>query len=148
MSVTKGWSREETERVLEELAASIEATEPVEIAADLKAGGFDLSEVESRMRASALSGIKAFKQKGLHRARARYQESTTRIERRTRGLTGSTEDRRWRFIHALEANPGIRSSLTVQHRDFNEMTEQDIDSALEEMEILGVLGERDVDDAS
>lgn len=147
MSVTKGWSREETERVLEQLAASIEAAEPAEIAADLKEGGLDLSEVETRMRAAALSGIKAFKQKGLHRARKRYVESSVQIERRTRGLRGSTADRRRRFFSALEANPGIRSSLTVQHRDFSEMTEEDIDSALEEMEILGVLGEPD-DDAS
>ncbi len=145
MSVTKGWSRKETERILEELAASIESAEPTEIAADLKDGGFDLSEVESRMRAAALSGIKVFKQKGLHRARERYQESSARIERRARGLTGSSADRRRRFFHALETNPGIRSSLTVQHRDLNEMTEEDIDSALEEMEILGVLGEPDDD---
>ncbi len=147
MSVTKGWTREQSERVLEELAASIEAAEGAEVAADLKDGGYDLNEIESRMRAAALSGIKAFKQKGLHRARERYQVSSSQIERRTQKLIGSSADRRRRFFHALEVNPGIRSSLTVQHRDFSQMTEEDIDSALEEMEILGVLGEQD-DDAS
>ncbi len=143
MSVIKGWSREETERILEELAVSIEAAEPAEIAADLKDGGVDLIEIESRMKAAALSGIKTFKQKGLHRARERYQESSARIERQARGLTESSADRRRRFFQVLETNPEIRSSLTVQHRDLTEMTEDDIDSALEEMEILGVLGEPD-----
>jgi GrpB-like predicted nucleotidyltransferase (UPF0157 family) len=147
MSFSKAWTREETERVLEELGSLIEAAEPAEVAADLKEGGHDLSEVEARMKTAALAGIKSFKQKGLHRARERYQESSSRIERRTQRLTGSSADRRRRFFDVLETNPGLRSSLTVQHRDFNEMTEDDIDSALEEMEILGVLGEWD-DDAS
>jgi hypothetical protein len=147
MSVNSGWTRGETERVLEELAASLEAAEPAEIAVELKESGHDLSEVEARMKAAALAGIKSFKQKGLHRARERYQESSSRIEQRSQKLVGSSVDRRRRFFSVLEANPSLRSSLTVQHRDFNEMTEDDIDSALEEMEILGVLGEWD-DNAS
>ncbi len=144
MSADKGWTQEESARVLEELADLIEATEPAELAKELREGGHDLLEVEGRMKAAALAGIKNFKQQGLHRARERYRESSVRIERQARTLKGSTADRRRRLFNALEANPGLRSSLTVQHRDFNEMTEEDVDSALEEIEILGVL--EDVDD--
>lgn len=146
MSVNKGWRQEESARVLNELAATIEAAEPAELATALQEGGHDLGEIESRMKTAALAGIKQFKQQGLHRARERYRESSARIERQSRGLKGSSADRRRRLFNALEANPDLRSSLTVQHRNFNEMTEEDIDSALEEMEILGVLG--DVDDTA
>ncbi len=147
MSADKGWTREESARVLEELADLIEATEPAELSQDLREDGHDLSEVERRMKAAAFAGIKNFKQQGLHRARERYRESSGRIEQQSRELKGSTADRRRRLFNALEANPGLRSSLTVQHRDFDEMTKEDIDSALEEMEILGVL-EGSNDDAS
>ena len=147
MSISKGWTRAETELVLEELAASIETSEPAELAADFRDSGDDLSVIENRMKTAAIKGIKAFKQQGLHHARERYQQSSLRIGRQLRSLSGSSDDRRRRLFSALQAHPGIEASLTIQHRDFGEMTEDDINSALEEMEILGVLGEPD-DDAS
>lgn len=145
MSANKRWTREEAERFLDHLADSIEAGDAAEIAADLKDSGHDLNDVASRMKAAALAGVKGFRQQRLHRARQRYQESSSRIERRTGRLGGSREERRQRFFSVLEARPELKSALTMQHRDLNELTDTDIDSALEELEILGAL--EDLDDS-
>jgi hypothetical protein len=144
MSANKHWTREEAERVLNQLADSIETGESAEINADLKDSGHDLNDVASRMKAAALAGIKQFRQQRLHRARQRYQESSSRIERQNRHFGGSSEERRQWFFSVLEARPELKSALTMQHRDLNELTETDIDSALDELEILGAL--EDLDD--
>lgn len=143
MSANKRWTRDETERVLDQLADAIETGDPIEIAADLKDSGHDLSEVAAQMKSAALAGVKAFRQQRLHRARERYQESSAKIERRTRQFGVSPGERRQRFFSILESKPSLRSALTMQHRDLNELTDTDIDSALEELEILGALEELD-----
>jgi hypothetical protein len=143
MSAKKHWAREEADRVLDHIADSIETGDAAEIAADLKDSGHDLNEVASRMKAAALAGVKEYRQQRLHHARQRYQESSLRIERRTRSFGGSREERRQRFFSVIEARPELKSALTMQHRDLNELTDTDIDSALDELEILGALEDPD-----
>jgi hypothetical protein len=144
MSAKKRWTREEAERVFDHLADSIETGDAAEIAADLKDSGHDLNDVASRMKAAALAGVKEYRQQRLHHARQRYQESSLKIER-TRHFGGSREERRQRFFSVIAARPELKSALTVQHRDLKELTDTDIDSALDELEILGAL--EDLDDS-
>jgi len=144
MSIDKRWTREEAERAFDHLADSIEAESASEIASELKESGHDLNDMASRMKASALAGVKAFRQQRLHRARKRYVESSSRIEGRAKGMAGSREERRNRFLAVLNSKPELQARYTVQHRDLNALTDEDIDSALEELEILGAL--EDVDD--
>lgn len=144
MSIDKRWTRKEAERAFDHLADSIEAERASEIASELKESGHDLNDVAARMKSSALAGVKAFRQQRLHRARERYVESSSRIEERNKGVAGSREDRRRRFFAALTAKPELQARYTMQHRDLNALTDADIESALEELEILGAL--KDMDD--
>lgn len=144
MSTDKSWTREEAERVLDHLAESIEAGSASEIAAELKESGQNPNDIAAKMKSAALAGIKAFKQQRLHRARQRYEESSSMIESRLKDSGGSREERRKRFFLVLEAKPELRSRLTMQHRDLSAFTDSDIDSALEEWEMLGAL--REIDD--
>jgi GrpB-like predicted nucleotidyltransferase (UPF0157 family) len=143
MSVDKRWKREEAERVSDHLAESIETESASEIAAELKDSGHDVSDIAARMKAAALAGVKGFRQQRLHRARQRYDESSSRIERHSRTVGGSREERRRRFFRVLEEKPELRSRYTMQHRDLDALTDTDIDSALEELEILGALEDSD-----
>ena len=143
MSANKRWTRKEAERVLDQLADSIEIGDPTEVAADLKDAGQDLKDVAAQMKSAALTGVKAFRQQRLHRARERYQESSAKIERRARQFGASPEERRRRFFLVLESKPALRSALTIQHRDLSELTDTDIESALDELDILGALEELD-----
>lgn len=147
MSANKHWTREKAERVLDQIAESIEKGDAVEIAADLKESGQDVNEIASRTKAAALAGIKEFRQQRLHQARQRYQESSSRIERRAKRFGGSPEERRRRLFSALESNPGLKSALTMQYRDLNELTDEDIETGLDDLETLGALEESDDTDS-
>lgn len=144
MSIDKRWTREEAERAFDHLADSIEAESASEIASELKESGHDLNDIVARMKASALAGVKAFRQQRLHQARERYVESSSRIERHSKSVGGSREERRIRFFAVMNAKPELQAQYTMQHRDLNAITDADIESALEELEILGAL--KDVDD--
>lgn len=143
MSANKRWTPEEAERVLDQLANAIEAGSAADIAAEMKGGGYDLNDVAGRTKAAALAGIKQFRQQRLHQARQQYQESSARIERHTRRLGWSPDERRQRFQFMLAAKPEFRAALTMQYRDLSNLTDSDIESALEELEILGALEETD-----
>ena len=143
MSANKRSTREEAERVLDQLSDSIETGDPAEIAEDMKASGHDLNDVAAKMKNAALDGVKAFRQQRLHRARSRYQDSSTKIARRASQLGDSPEQRRLRFFSVLESKPDLRSALTIQHRDLNELTDSDIESALDDLDVLGALEELD-----
>jgi|SRR6185437_11448051 len=139
MSDNTRWTRKQAERVLDHIADSIEAGDPTEITADLKDSGHDLNDITSRMKIAALAGVKQFQQQRLHSARQRYEESSARIERRTRDFGDSREERRKQFFSVLAARPELKSALTVQYRDLDELTDRDIDSALDDLEALGAL---------
>lgn len=145
MSADKHWTREEAERVFDHLADSIETKSASEIAAELKESGHDVNDIAAKMKAAALAGVKGFRQQRLHHARQRYEESSSKIERRSKVVGCSREERRRRFFRVLDEKPELRSRYTMQHRDLNALADTDIDSALEELEILGAL--EDVDDS-
>ena len=147
MSANKRWRREEAERLLDQIAESIEKGDASEIAADLKESGQDVDEIASLTKAAALAGIREFRQQRLLHARQRYQESSSKIERRAKRIGGSPEERRRRFFAALESNPGLRSALTMQYRDLNELTDADIETGLDDLETLGALEESDDTDS-
>src|ERR1700761_5075669 len=107
MSIDKRWTREEAERAFDHLADSIEAESASEIASELKESGHDLADVAAKMKASALAGVKAFRQQRLHRARERYVESSSKIEGRAKRVSGSPDERRKRFFAVLNAKPEL-----------------------------------------
>ncbi len=62
MSANRRWTPQEEDRLLDELANSIETSTAVEIAAEMQEGGHDLADVAGLMKAAALAGVKQFKQ--------------------------------------------------------------------------------------
>jgi hypothetical protein len=139
MSADKPWTSEQAEHTLNQLAESIEAAKPGEIEDDIASSGEDLNAIASDMKGAALAGIKKFQQRRLHQARQRSQENSLRIERRTRRVALSPEARREQFLSLLRASPDFQAKLTVQHRDFNALTDTDIESALEDLDALGAM---------
>jgi hypothetical protein len=139
MSAKKPWTSQQAEHVLDQIAASIETASPSEIEEDLKSSGEDLDAVAASMKGAVLAGIKQFQQRKLHQARQRYQESSRKLESRERRVASSADARRVQFFSLLRSNPGVESALTVQHRDLNILTDQDIESALEELDALGAI---------
>lgn len=78
MSTNKRWTPQEEERLLDQLADSIETGAAVEIAAEMKEGGHNLAHVAGLMKAAALAGVKQFRQS---RPLTPQEEEVARTER-------------------------------------------------------------------
>lgn len=141
MSIKKPWSVQQAEHFLDEIASSIETSSSTEIEQDALASGKDLNVLATATRDALIQGTKQFSQRRLHRARQKYVEDVNRIEARKRRIASSADSRRRQFDAVLKAKPELRSTLTIQHRDLSSLTDADIESALDELDALGVLEE-------
>jgi len=141
MSAKKPWTSEQAGHALDRIAESIEAAKPSDIEDDLRSAGEDLDSVTALMKDASLAGIKNFRQQRLHRARQRHEENVSTIARRASRIAGSPKARREQFFAVLKANPSVQSALTLQYRDLNEITDADIETALDELDALGALGD-------
>ena len=84
MSADKRWIPLEEERVLDQLADLIETEPATAIAAEMKDGGHDVTEIAGRMKAASLAGVKQFKQsvplKTEEQEVARTEHATSRVQ--------------------------------------------------------------------
>jgi hypothetical protein len=92
MSANKRWIPQEEERLLDQLADSIETEPATVIAAEMKEGGHDVTEIAGRMRAAALAGVKQFKQSvpltPQEQEVARTERATSRVQALLASLRG------------------------------------------------------------
>jgi hypothetical protein len=92
MSANKRWTPQEEERLLDHLADSIETEPATEIAAEMKEGGHDVTDIAGRMRTAALTGVKQFKQSlpltPQEQEVARTQRATSRVQTLLASLRG------------------------------------------------------------
>ena len=92
MSANKRRVPQEEERLLDQLAELIEAEPATVIAAEMKEGGHDVTEIAGRMRAAALAGVKQFKQSvpltPQEQEVARTERATSRVQALLASLKG------------------------------------------------------------
>ena len=93
MSANKRWTSQEEERLLDQLADSIETGTAVEIAAEMKEGGHNLADVAGLMKAAALAGVKQFRQSlpptPQEQEVARTERATSRVQNLLASLRGA-----------------------------------------------------------
>jgi hypothetical protein len=130
-------AKKELDAILEELLNSIEAAPAEEIADELRAVGRDVNSMAAEAKHSLLSGVKRFEQRKLQAAREAYK-SRTGAQRKKHALPSTPAGRRDHLLAILAAKPQMQAMLTVQHRDFESLTDDDVKSALEELGELGV----------
>jgi len=93
MSANERWTPQEEERLLDELADSIETGTAVEIAAEMKEGGHNLADVAGLMKAAALIGVKQFRQSVAltpqEQEAARSERAASRVQNLLASLRGA-----------------------------------------------------------
>ncbi|MBZ5494574.1 MAG: hypothetical protein LAO76_26920 [Acidobacteriia bacterium] len=129
--------RTELDAILEALVDSIETATDEEVIEESQASGENLKAVAQEVKTSLLAGIKRFEQRKLNAARQTYK-SRTGAQRKQFVFSPTPEGRRSQFLAILASKPQMQAMLTVQHRDFESLTDDDIQSALEELGELGV----------
>lgn len=104
--------------------------------------GVDPDAEAARLKALMLGAVKKFQQRKLHEARAGYAADLARIQRRVYAKIPPTpEERLDLFTLVVARQPQYAEMYTTQHRELKDLTDEDIQSYLEDLEALGVLDE-------
>jgi hypothetical protein len=136
----------EYQTLMNALAESVLKESPEELANDLRVEGIDPGQYTEEVRQAMLDAVKAHEQQALHKARRTYSESVAAYEQRKIHLPTSSQKRREIFERAIRRDPEFRQQLTMQHRDFTDLTDEDIESYLWQLHELDVLTDDDLKD--
>ena len=132
--------KEQLDAILDALAESLLEASDEHILEEAAEAGEDIKETETRVKTVFRRAATAFKKKRLQEARVLY-EKEMRPTRKHHLIPASFQEKLDLLAHIIESQPQIKAVLTAQYRAFTELTEEDVDSYLDELAKLGVLDE-------
>ncbi len=134
---------EQTMRFYEAMAESVVHESDNEIFSEAGSAVWAWARAEG-VRQTLLEGVKAFEQKKLSAAYLEYQAAVAKFQERQNPLPATVEGRRELLNQVfLRLSKEQQSSLTLQHRGFKNMSDDDVKSALLQLEALGALKQGD-----
>lgn len=130
------------DRILDAIEQSITTATNQDLRDDIQAEGGDAAGVEHNVR-SVLGGVlREHRQEKLRAAQAGYRDAVARFQQRsTRIPTGPAAQR---ALLARVVASG--SQMTAQFRDLDHLSPEDIASALQQLDALGLLPDNDGED--
>jgi hypothetical protein len=134
-------SRRKWNAILEELADYIETAPANDLLEDARAAGKDPAQTAAEVKRILLDAVTGFEQRKLRAAREAHQQRVRSMSTRSYSLPESAAERRAMLYGLFARNPEMGAVLTTQHRNFEEMTDQEVESALQELAELGFLEE-------
>ena len=94
----------------------------------------------TRLKTIMLDTLKAFQQRGLVAAREGYRLRVEQLEKNKYPIPESQEERRSLFSFVLQ-QPQYAGLITAQYRDLKDLSDEDIETYLEDLAELGILDE-------
>ena len=137
MSADKNRSKMDLETLLDNLAEAVEHASPEDLLAEAKAAGQDTEQIASEVKSTLLDAVRSFEQRKLHAARHTYRKRSTELGRRRIALP-ATPDARRRLLFDAATNNRHVAQVTARFRDLRELSDEDVQSALEDLMELGV----------
>lgn len=129
--------REALERWLDAIESSIERATSDELQEDIRAEGRDPEQVATATRSVFAEVAKDFHQKRLHAARKARELALQAYETQQVRLPATAQARRTLLQQVIARNP----NLTLQFRDLDHHSDEDIESALRHLAVLGLLAD-------
>lgn len=129
-------------QLLNALADDVANLSDEEILADAHGEGRDVAREAEELRGLLLDTVRNFKVERRRKAERTYREDVERLNAAAVSLPASSEARRQMLKLALQRRPDIRE-ITLQHRDFTELSEADVEGLLRQLHHLGVLDDPD-----
>lgn len=134
-------SRRRWNAVLDGLADYIETAPANDLLEDARAAGKDPAQTAADVKRVLLDAVTGFEQQKLRAAREAHQQRVRSMTTKSYSLPESAAERRSMLYGLFVRNPEMGAVLTTQHRNFEEMTDQEVESALQELAELGFLEE-------
>jgi hypothetical protein len=123
----------------EALADNVENLSDEELLAEIREEGRDPGAIATETRLLVQDTIKRFKQRALFAARQQHDRNEARLAALKLQLPTSPTDRRRLLDTAIARHKQAGRVLIAQYRDFKEMTDEDVESWLEQFSALGLL---------
>jgi hypothetical protein len=102
--------------------------------------GTSIADEAARVRDVLLSGVLRAKKARLSRAHEAHQKAVLDLGVRTSRLPPDPSARRKLLAASLQRRPDMRQAvITLQHREFESFSDADVDSALKQLDALGLL---------
>jgi hypothetical protein len=121
------------------LADSVLSASDEELIDEVRDEGLDPDAVAEETRALLLKTVKDFKQRALVAAREQHRQKTARLAVQRYQLPFSPEERRQLLDAVIAQHQQAGRMLIAQHRDFKEMTDEDVESWLQQFGALGLI---------
>jgi hypothetical protein len=121
--------------------ADREATASDENVLEAAAGeGVSIANEADRVRDVLIAGVVRAKRSRLSRAHEAHQKAVLDLGARTSRLPADSGVRRRLLAAALQRRPDMRQGvITLQHREFESFSDADVESALKQLDALGLL---------
>lgn len=131
--------RGELKEVMNALAEAAAEASNKELLAEVQEAGLDLKAEAESIRAILLRSVSKFKRKKLEQARRDYEIAASSLFTKHYPLPETPQERRNLLINALTIQPEMQSMLTVQFRELDMLSDEDIESSLRKLAELGML---------
>lgn len=132
--------REKLHALFSALADSTDALSDEEWRQEIAETGVDVKATGSRVKSVLLDAILKGKKKRLADARKAHADAVVRMTEASRSLPSTSAEKRRLVERALSKRPQVRDAvLTVQHRDFESLSDEDLDGLLRQLQHLGLI---------
>jgi hypothetical protein len=136
-------SKDEAQRlaaVMNALAEQAAAASDQEIVEDATAAGVDIKAEASRVRTLLSGAVLRAKKQRLQQAGEQHKRSVAALGQQAARLPAAPAAKRALLVRVISARPETRQQvMTLQHREFEEFTDRDVDSVLRQLAALGLL---------
>jgi hypothetical protein len=136
MSADTNSRKMDIEALFGNLAGAVEQASPEDLLAEAKAVGQDTAQIAAEVKNTLFEAVRGFEQRKLHAARSAYRtRSTARHTRRF--VMPSTPAGRLRMLTDAATKDKRVARVTAKYRDLKELSDEDVQSALEDLMELG-----------
>lgn len=123
----------------DELVDGILRADEEALDAMLRADGLDPDAVAAGVRGHLDTASRNFRTRALQAAREKRTRSLAQLHDRRHCLPGTPGERRALLDRTLRGSATAREALTLQHREFQDMTDADVESLLTQLAALNAL---------
>ena len=141
----KKTNSERLEAMFDALAESICNESDDELLEDLRQEGVDPEAEANRLKDMMLDTLKAFRQRGLVSAQEGYRRRVEQLEKKKYPIPENRQAQRSLFSFVLQ-QPQYAGLVTAQYRDLKDLSDEDLETCLEDLAELGILDEMDKTD--
>lgn len=129
----------ELSAIMNAIADSVAETPPGTLLSECREDGIDVDGAANKTKSIFAEAVKRFKQRKLQQARAEYQARVLSMQKRIDPLPQSIQKKRDLLATVFTKNPQFQAILTAAARDFRELSDDDVDLVLKQLQELGAL---------